>query len=59
MLKEERAPLGDLAERLGYESEAAFSRAFKRILGVAPGAMRRGGESVNASNGQLTARPIG
>ena len=43
-LKEERATLGELAGRLGYESEAAFSRAFKRLIGVAPGAARRRGE---------------
>jgi AraC-like DNA-binding protein len=40
-LKEHDAPLGDLAARLGYESEAAFSRAFKRFIGVSPGAARR------------------
>jgi AraC-like DNA-binding protein len=35
-------PLGmaAIAERVGYESEAAFSRAFKRHLGVAPAAWR-------------------
>ena len=31
----------DVALRLGYQSEAAFSRAFKRTLGVSPGAARR------------------
>jgi AraC-like DNA-binding protein len=40
-LKEERTTLAALAGRLGYESEAAFSRAFKRLVGVAPGASRR------------------
>ena len=40
-LKEDAAPLGELASRLGYESEAAFSRAFKRFIGVSPGAVRR------------------
>jgi AraC-like DNA-binding protein len=40
-LKEDDAPLGVLASRLGYESEAAFSRAFKRFIGVSPGAVRR------------------
>lgn len=30
-----------LAGRLGYRSEAAFSRAFKRVIGSAPGALRR------------------
>ena len=40
-LKEEDAPLSEMASRLGYESEAAFSRAFKRFLGFPPGAVRR------------------
>jgi len=30
------------AERLGYESEASFSRAFKRIMGLPPSAVRKG-----------------
>jgi AraC-like DNA-binding protein len=42
-LTESDATLGELALRLGYRSEAAFSRAFKRFLGVAPGAVRRNG----------------
>jgi len=42
-LKEEDAPLSDLAGRLGYQSEAAFSRAFKRVIGLSPGAVRRNG----------------
>ena len=33
--------VGELAGRLGYQSEAAFSRAFKRFMGVSPGAVRR------------------
>jgi AraC-like DNA-binding protein len=39
-LKEDRAAVGELAERLGYRSEAAFSRAFKRFIGSSPGAAR-------------------
>jgi AraC-like DNA-binding protein len=35
------ATVAELAGRLGYRSEAAFSRAFKRVVGVAPGAARR------------------
>ena len=31
-----------IAERVGYESEAAFSRAFKRHLGVSPAAWSKG-----------------
>lgn len=30
-----------VAERLGYQSEAAFSRAFKRVFGIAPGMVRK------------------
>ena len=40
-LQEENLSLGELAARLGYRSEAAFSRAFKRFIGVSPGAARR------------------
>lgn len=42
-LTEEDVPVGELAIRLGYQSEAAFSRAFKRVIGVSPGAVRRNG----------------
>jgi AraC-like DNA-binding protein len=40
-LKDNGTSLGELAARLGYQSEAAFSRAFKRCNGVSPGAARR------------------
>ena len=40
-LKEDEAPLADLADRMGYQSEAAFSRAFKRVIGISPGAARQ------------------
>jgi len=33
------------ADRLGYDSEASFSRAFKRIVGQPPGALRRSAAS--------------
>ena len=39
-LQRRRRPLG-VADRLGYRSEAAFARAFKRVIGVPPGAVRR------------------
>jgi AraC-like DNA-binding protein len=34
-------PIGRIAGRSGYESEAAFSRAFRREFGVPPAAWRR------------------
>jgi AraC-like DNA-binding protein len=41
-LRSSRDPLARIAEAVGYESEAAFSRAFKREIGVSPGAWRTG-----------------
>lgn len=35
-------PLGALASALGYESESAFSTAFKRVMGCSPRHCRRG-----------------
>ncbi|SDV04983.1 transcriptional regulator, AraC family [Pseudomonas mucidolens] len=37
----ERLPIEEVAQRLGYTSQAAFSRAFKRITGNTPGLSRR------------------
>ncbi len=36
MLSDTQMPVSEIAFRVGYESEAAFSRAFKRRLGHAP-----------------------
>jgi AraC-like DNA-binding protein len=33
--------IGQVAEAVGYESYAAFSRAFKRVMGEQPGAWQR------------------
>jgi len=43
MLLETSDPLARIAERIGYESEAAFSRAFKKRFGRAPATWRRAG----------------
>ncbi|HCJ5696882.1 TPA: helix-turn-helix transcriptional regulator [Escherichia coli] len=40
-LNSERLPIETVAQRLGYTSQAAFSRAFKRITGHPPGASRQ------------------
>jgi AraC-like DNA-binding protein len=44
-LRDEHATVGELANRLGYRSEAAFARAFKRVMGIPPGAVRRLGSN--------------
>jgi AraC-like DNA-binding protein len=38
----EGGPVAAVAEAVGYESEAAFSRAFKKLVGQAPGTWRAG-----------------
>jgi AraC-like DNA-binding protein len=35
------AKVAAIAEEVGYDSEPAFSRAFKRLMGLSPGAWRR------------------
>ena len=42
MLREGKQTLAEVAAQVGYDSEAAFSKAFKRAVGSAPGAYRRG-----------------
>lgn len=41
MLKSGQANIANVAAEVGYGSEAAFSRAFKRIVGASPSAHRR------------------
>jgi AraC-like DNA-binding protein len=64
-LKDDGATVGELANRLGYRSEAAFARAFKRVMGTSPGAVKRraaqsgsSGTSIPVSRPSSTARLI-
>jgi AraC-like DNA-binding protein len=41
MLLETRATVATIALEVGYDSEAAFARAFKRSVGQPPAAWRR------------------
>ncbi len=41
MLGDASANIASIAEEIGYESEAAFSRAFKKLVGVPPSEWRR------------------
>jgi len=41
-LRDTDAKVLEVAREVGYENEAAFSRAFKRAVGESPGAWRRG-----------------
>jgi AraC-like DNA-binding protein len=40
--------LAQVAAEVGYESEAAFNRAFKKYVGAPPGAWRRGRQQIEA-----------
>ena len=40
LLVERSDKVASVAEEVGYDSEAAFSRAFKKATGLAPGAWR-------------------
>jgi AraC-like DNA-binding protein len=41
LLEEQRLSIAQVAAHVGYESEAAFNRAFKKLVGAPPGAWRR------------------
>jgi AraC-like DNA-binding protein len=48
LLSRQQLSVSEVARRLGYESEPSFSRAFKRLHGVPPNAVRRGGANGGA-----------
>jgi len=56
LLRDERQPLREVAHRVGYESEFAFARAFKRTIGHSPGRYRA---SAGASWPRTSAEPSG
>ncbi|MHC1481210.1 AraC family transcriptional regulator [Frateuria aurantia] len=41
-LKTSQAPVTAVAQKLGYDSDSAFSHAFRRVMGCSPSAYRRG-----------------
>jgi AraC-like DNA-binding protein len=47
LLRQGEQTVGQVAFAVGYETEAAFSKAFKRINGMTPGSYR----SVNGKDG--------
>ncbi|WP_321942842.1 helix-turn-helix domain-containing protein, partial [Burkholderia cenocepacia] len=42
-LLQQGLPISRAGELVGYQSESAFAHAFKRTMGMQPGAWRRGG----------------
>ena len=51
LLHQGAATIAEIAATMGYESEASFSKAFKREMGVAPGTYRRAGQNGAAAGG--------
>jgi AraC-like DNA-binding protein len=49
LLRQGHAPIASIALDVGYESEAAFARAFKRLVGTPPASWRR-----KQNNGAVT-----
>ena len=43
LLKHRAFSLAEIANEVGYESDAALSKAFHRVVGMAPGAFRKQG----------------
>jgi AraC-like DNA-binding protein len=53
MLREGKSSVAEVAARVGYESEAAFNRAFKRSVGSPPAAWRKGAVKALVSTAAL------
>ena len=49
LLQEDDRKLFEVAKSVGYDSDAAFSKAFKRVLGMAPKEYRRNAAQAHRS----------
>jgi AraC-like DNA-binding protein len=54
-LANSRDPISVIALSLGYESESAFSTAFKRVMGCSPRQYGRGHSPPSPANGESEA----
>ncbi len=52
-------PVAAVATAVGYESEAAFSRAFKKLLGEAPATWRRANARLSSASARQPLEPAG
>ena len=57
-LRNEKLSIDSVAQDLGYTSQAAFSRAFKRVNGQSPGAIRHHQKLIATIPDSTTAAPI-
>jgi AraC-like DNA-binding protein len=56
-LTRDKARIGVVAQRLGYDSEASFSRAFKRVMGVPPSHFRGAEAEAQDDTNRMRATP--
>ena len=49
MLRDGASNIQEVAARVGYESESAFNRAFKRATGAPPAAWRKGATGASSA----------
>jgi transcriptional regulator GlxA family with amidase domain len=49
MLRDSTLGVAEIAGRVGYDSEAAFNRAFRRLVGTPPAAWREGAAPLSGS----------
>ncbi|MGL6575542.1 helix-turn-helix transcriptional regulator [Aeromonas hydrophila] len=54
----DQLPLGEVAQRVGYQSEASFAKAFKQSSGMAPGRFRQQGWPACPASGPKTKTPL-
>ena len=52
LLRSSNSSLMRIAEEVGYQTDTAFSRAFRREFGAPPAAWRRSQENINGSRGE-------
>ncbi len=50
LLRESELPLYEVSSRVGYASDLAFTKAFKRLLGTTPTQYRKAGRKPEAAN---------
>jgi transcriptional regulator GlxA family with amidase domain len=49
MLRDSTLGVAEIAGRVGYDSEAAFNRAFRRLVGAPPAAWRQAAAPLSGS----------
>jgi AraC-like DNA-binding protein len=55
MLRSSQRSLAEIANEVGYKSDAALSKAFHRVVGMAPGAFRKQNAEPSANPGRAAA----